>query len=345
MKIPEEILQEPTFHIKQNFALKNLTTIGVGGNASFYSEIDDLTALSKLIDLCEMHKTPFIVIGSGSNLLISDQGLDLLVIRNQVSDILIIDSPKPQTIPFKEDDLVKISVASGTTLQALVDFTITYGLSGLEKLTGIPGTVGGAIYGNAGAYGQTISDHLTHTLVRYNGLESAWDKQSCYFSYRDSIFKVNHQNILSATFILTATNPHILQQQADEILVARLKKYPPGIKCPGSFFKNLLVEDLPPQILNDISNLKDYFGKVPAWYFLQEVGAIGMRVGGAAVSNIHANLIENTGNATSQDFYDLTTILNKKVKEKFNTTLIPEVQILGQFTSPSTVRYLASPKH
>lgn len=333
MKIVEEILHEPTFHIKPSFPLKNLTTIGVGGIASYYSEIDDLSALARAIDLCEKHKIPFLIIGHGSNLLVSDLGLDLLVIKNNVSDILIIDSPRPKTNPFKEGDLVKISVTAGTPLQALVDFTIQHGLGGLEKLTGIPGTVGGAIHGNAGAYGQTISDHLTHVLVRYNGLESAWNKQYCKFGYRDSIFKSNQQTILSTTFVLTASSSADLQAEADNTLIARLKKYPPGIKCPGSFFKNLLAEDLPSQILDQIPNLKDYYGKIPAWYFLQEVGAQGMRVGGAAVSNIHANLIENTGNATAQNFYDLTTLLNDRVKQKFGITLQPEVQLLGQFTS------------
>lgn len=332
MQITNTILNNPNFHIRSNFPLKNITTIGVGGPAKYYSEIDDITVLTALINQLESTKTPFLVIGGGSNLLISDHGLDLVVIRNIASEIILPDTPLQSLRLLKSGDIVRVSVTAGTTLQSFVDFTIQHGLAGLQKLTGIPGSVGGAIYGNAGAYGQTISDHLTHTLVYYQKHKSSYPHPACKFSYRDSVFKTTHQTIISADFVLTVSDPHSLQQEADHTLIARLKKYPPGIQCPGSFFKNLLAENLPQSLLDTIPNLKDYYGKVPAWYFLEVVGAKGMSIGGARVSDIHANLIENTGRARAQDFYDLTTLLQQKVQEKFGITLEPEVQILGSFT-------------
>lgn len=297
--------------------MSNVTTLNIGGPAKDFKVAK---SEKELIDFIKANQ-PFLVIGEGSNLLVSDQGVDKLVIKNEVSEIV-------------QDGSV-VTVKSGTILQNLVDFTISHGLSGLQNLTGIPGTVGGAIYGNAGAYGQTISDHLISVVIldpsvirnEVKDLKTL-SKDECNFGYRDSGFKKNGYIILEATFKLEPGKPEELKKVADEILAKRLLKYPKGIKCPGSFFKNLVVSELPQDILNKIKE-KQVFGKIPAGALLEEVGAKGDKLRQIEIASYHANLFINRGGGRAEDFYNLAKKYAKKVKEKFGISLEPEVQLIN----------------
>src|SRR3989338_11626749 len=189
---------------QSNFPLSSITTLGIGGPAS---QLITITSENELQDiLSQLPTTNYqlpLIIGGGSNLLVSDDGYPGTIIKNEIKGIQI-----------NGNNLV---VNSGTTLQDLVDFSIKQGLSGLQKMTGIPGTVGGAIYGNAGAYGQTISDHLVDVTV-YDGQDIVTlSKDQCEFNYRDSGFKRNKYTILEVTFQLEKSAEN-LQKQADEVL-------------------------------------------------------------------------------------------------------------------------------
>ncbi|MCR4305460.1 MAG: UDP-N-acetylmuramate dehydrogenase [Candidatus Daviesbacteria bacterium] len=336
--------------LTDNYPLKNVTTLSIGGPARKFAEVQTKEELMEAITLSKDQKLPYLVIGGGSNLLVSDDGVNYLVIKNRLTGITHSGN--------------EVKVKSGTVLQDLVDYTIKHGLAGLQNLAGIPGTVGGAVYGNAGAYGQTISDHLTEVTVlssssvipakagiyidkqslrsygsKFYGsrIEYGMTKEDCQFNYRDSIFKQTEQAlscenkdiILEVTFQLEPGDPELLAAKAQDTLTKRLVKYPPGIKCPGSFFKNLVASKIPPEILKNIPPEKIVYGKVPAGALLEEVGAKGQSIDGIEIASYHANLFINQGSGSASAFYKLAKTYAEKVKEKFNISLEPEVQLIN----------------
>lgn len=301
--------------IKSNYPLSEVTTLQIGGPAKKFVSTTSTSELTSAIQYAKQNNMKYLVIGGGSNLLVNDEGVDKLVIKNGI-------------VGIKHQGLI-VKVKSGTLLQELVDYSIQHGLSGLQKLTGIPGTVGGAVYGNAGAYGQTISDHIVE-IVAYNGQRIITpSRDQCEFDYRDSGFKKNHFTILEVIFQLENEDPETLQQESKDVLSKRLIKYPPGIKCPGSFFKNLVADDLPKEILQKIPPEKITYGKISAGYLLESVGAQGQRLDGIEIADYHANLFINKGGGTAKAFYDLAKKYADKVYEKFGISLEPEVQLIN----------------
>lgn len=295
--------------------LSKYTTLNLGGPAEYFAEANSEKEMLELIQYADKNKIPYLVIGEGSNMLVSDEGYKGLVIKNSINKIDFKDSV--------------VTVGSGTKLRELIHFTIEKGLSGMEKLAGIPGTVGGAIYGNAGGYGETISDNLLRIKV-FDGKKIFWmDKKECNFSYRESIFKKNKFLVLEAEFKLQKSNYEKVKEKANEVMAERMKKYSLKIKSPGSFFKNILASDLTKEQLAKVPKGKIVFGKIPAGYFLEEVGAKGEKKGGIKISDSHANFIINENNGTAKEFYELAMEYKDKVKEKFGIELEPEVQLVG----------------
>ncbi|OGE38001.1 UDP-N-acetylenolpyruvoylglucosamine reductase [Candidatus Daviesbacteria bacterium RIFCSPLOWO2_01_FULL_39_12] len=301
--------------IKSNYPLKNITTLQIGGLAKKFVSINSVDELKEAVQYANTNNLNHLVIGGGSNLLVSDDGVDMLIIKNEIGGIA--------------SQGLTLQVKSGTILQDLVNYSISHGLSGLQKLTGIPGTLGGAVYGNAGAYGQTISDHITE-VVFYDGQHIATlSKDQCGFNYRDSGFKRNHNIILEVTFQLEKADSDILAKETAEILSKRLVKYPKGIKCPGSFFKNIVTDTLPQEILQKIPKEAVVYGKLPAGYLLESVGAKGQQLDGIEIAPYHANLFVNKGSGSATAFYDLAKKYADLVKQKFGILLEPEVQLIN----------------
>lgn len=300
---------------KVNEPMANYTTLKIGGPAALFIEAKSEKELVSLIKLAFKNKVPYFLLAGGSNLLISDSGFKGLVIH-----------PKFIGIKSKGE---KVIVKAGTPLSTLVDFLIESGLSGMEKMVAIPGTVGGAIYGNAGAYGQTISDTLIRVKV-FDSKKVKWvSKRDCGFSYRESVFKKMGAIILEGEFLLTHAAMDVLKTSASGTLKIRQEKYPPGMLCPGSFFKNVPATNLSKSQLSKIPSEKILYGKVPAGYFLETVGAKGARLGDIKIAEYHANLFINLGNGKASDFYRLAEKYQRKVKDKFGIKLEPEVQLLG----------------
>ncbi|MBU2036514.1 UDP-N-acetylmuramoyl-L-alanine--D-glutamate ligase, partial [Patescibacteria group bacterium] len=228
---------------------------------------------------------------------------------------------------FLKDE--KIIVNSGTFLFQLVIFSVKNCFTGMEKLMGIPGTVGGAIYGNAGAYSKSTSDFLIRVKVT-DGDKPYWiSKKDLEFSYRDSNFKKDKRLILEAEFKLKKEEKGIVESNLNKILKDRQRKYKEGIYCPGSFFKNIEVKDLSKSILSKIPKEKIVYGKIPAGYLLESVSSKGLKIGNIEVSKEHANFFINKGGGTAKDFYDLAMLLRKKVFDKYGISLEPEVQVIG----------------
>ncbi len=301
--------------LKKDVSFSSLTTLQIGGPIKYFIETTNQEELVSLLSFAKENSLNFLIIGGGSNLLVSDDGFDGLVIKNSITDI-------------KQENL-KLTVQAGALLQDLVNFAIEKGLAGVNKLNGIPGTVGGAIYGNAAAYGQSTGEYI-RSVKGFDGDKIVeLSNQDCNFSYRDSNFKKNGIIILEAVFELIPANPSELKKEAEEIIAKRLEKYPPDIKCPGSFFKNILIENLTKKQSDLIPQDRDFYGKVPAWYFLNEVGAQGQQIGQAKIAEIHGNLFMNLGKSSAKDFYNLAKEYSNKVKEKFGITLEPEVQLIN----------------
>jgi len=301
--------------MKKNEPMSRYTTIRIGGPAKFFIEVEREEKLISIISKARKDKLPYLVIGSGSNLLVHDKGFDGLIIHNKITGI--------------NKHGLNVSVKTGTKLGKFIDFLIDHRLDGMQKMIGIPGTVGGAVFGNAGAYGQTVSDYLKKVKV-FNGRKSFWiEKKDCKFGYRESIFKKNEYVLLEVQFKFKEGNLYELHEEAERILTIRNKKYPKSLKCPGSFFKNIFAKDLTKDVLSKIPKDKIVFGKIPAGYLLEAVGAKGKKLGRIKIADYHANFFINQGNGKASDFYKLALIYSNKVKKKFGIRLEPEVQLVG----------------
>ncbi len=259
---------------------------------------------------------PFILIGNGSNLVVSDDGVDCVVIR------YVSDTP---LIQIKRQDIV---VSGSTSLDALALYAAENGLKGLNCTTGIPGTVGGAIAGNAGAFGKQIGDCLkSASLISKTGVKKEAAPDDLGFSYRHSILKKTKDIVLEACLSLCAGDKDALLKERQEILDLRREKHPDinTHPCAGSFFRNIeptSKADKRQACLPD---------RQAAGWFLDQAGAKQMRCGGAAVFEKHANIIINAGSATSQDVLTLSKKMAQAVKAKFNLDLVREVQLVGKF--------------
>ena len=255
-----------------------------------------------------------VIIGGGTNLIVADDGFDGVVLKFTADQISAAESV--------------VTVAAGAVLQDLVDFTVDRGLRGLETLAGIPGWAGAAIYGNAGAYGHSISK-CVRTVRFSDGPETrVFTNAQCEFRYRESIFKLRKEwIILSAELTMLPGVSEELRKTASDIVRVRNEKFPPTMKCAGSIFKNFLFADLAVEVPEKIVRE----GKVPAAYFLEQVGAKGMRVGGIEVAGYHANLIYNAGGGTARELCELISELKRRVHDRFNITLEEEVQFVGEF--------------
>jgi UDP-N-acetylmuramate dehydrogenase len=303
---------------QKDVSLKNFTTLQIGGPAQYFIEVNTKEELTEALRFAEENSLPFLVIGGGSNLLISDQGFEGLIIKNSIPGIK------------REGDNFRVS--AGVSLQDLVDLTIEEGLDGIYKMTGVPGTVGGAIYGRAGAYGHSITDYLVEVTV-YNPKTKevkTLQKDQIKFGYRDSEFKINGLIILEAVFgPLPKKDQAEIKKEAGEIRAKREAKYTPGTLSPGSFFKNVIAEDLPPNILEKVKEDITPFGKIPAGRLIERVGGKGDKLGQIKIAENHGNTFINLGEGTADDFYNLAKKYFKLVKDEFNIELEPEVQLIN----------------
>jgi len=256
------------------------------------------------------------VIGGGTNLIVSDQGFRGLVLRYRGVQI--------------EAHSPCVRAEGGAELQDLVEFSIGRGLKGLETLAGIPGSVGGAVYGNAGAYGHAISERVVEVRFFDGEQVRVFTNHECRFQYRESIFKDHKGWIIFSTGLhLEPADACLLCETASDIVKIRNEKFPVTMKCAGSIFKNLMRNELPPAAASEVPERVVREGKVPAAWFLDQVGAKGMRRGEIQVAAYHANLVYNDGAGTAADLCALIDELRMRVRERFGLVLEEEVQFVG----------------
>ncbi|NCB45871.1 UDP-N-acetylmuramate dehydrogenase [bacterium] len=295
--------------IKNNYPLKDLTTFHIGGPADFFFEAETAQDIVDAVNYAKTANLPYFVIGGGSNLVISDKGIAGLVIQNSIKNIKQIDF-----------DNQTITLSTGHMLSELVNTAEKEGFTGAEPFAGIPGSLGGAICGNAGAYGKSISDILLEAeILLSDGVVKTVNKDFFDFSYRTSILKRESHIVLAATFALKQGNPEAIAQEIAQIKATRKTKHPgKEIGCAGSFFKNL-----PP---NPGESKRRAAGEI-----LEKIGAKKISFGGACVYENHANFIINKGNAKASDVRSLAKILIDKVKELYGVELEEEVRYVGRW--------------
>ena len=259
---------------------------------------------------------PTMVIGGGTNLIVSDEGFRGIVLRYRAEALLAANG--------------RVVAQAGAVLQDLVDFTIDRGLKGLETLSGIPGSVGAAVYGNAGAYGHSISERVVKVQFFDGQGVRVFGNEECEFRYRESIFKRRKEWIIFSTqLLLDEADAGELRKVADDILKVRNEKFPVTMKCAGSIFKNLLLRELPPAVQAEVPEKVVREGKIPAAWFLEQVGAKGMSRGEIRVADYHANLIYNTGSGTAADLRAVIDELKARVRARFGIEIEEEVQYVG----------------
>lgn len=305
---------------KKNIDIAKYTYFGLKGLVSSLIEIDNPEQLKQIIFEAKNNKLNYFIIGEGSNIVVQDKKYSGLVIVYRERG----EAWKANSITQKNNRLI---VYGSVPLWKVVRYSTENGLAGLESLAGIPGNLAGAIYGNAGAYGHSVSEVVEKVLV-FDGKKEFWlSKKDCVFSYRESIFKKKKWVILSAQLKFKLNDRNKLKKQVETLIAKRAERYT-KIKCPGSFFKNVLVSKLSKKVLTKIDKTKIVEGKIPAGYLLEVVGAKGMNIGGLYVADYHGNLLINDGQATYRDVEKLVKILKEKVKTKFGIKLEEEVRYL-----------------
>jgi len=317
----DQLARIPNVSVSEGVLLSRHTRFGIGGPADVFVQAASEQAFAEVLRVAQASGATYSVIGDGTNLIVSDQGFGGIVLRLTAKSI--------------EQEGAIVRAEAGAELQALVDYSNDRGLRGLETMTGIPGSVGAAVYGNAGAYGHSIDERVRQVRFLNGSAVRSFGPKECHFRYRESIFK-EHKDwvILSVEMAMTPAPPAELRETAEEILKIRLTKYPTTMKCAGSIFKNLILAELPESIRRQIPDRVVREGKAPSAFFLEQVGAKGMRCGGIQVADYHANLIYNAGDGTARELCELIGELKSRVRKQFGLELEEEVQYVGFSPAP-----------
>ncbi|MEO8025251.1 MAG: UDP-N-acetylmuramate dehydrogenase [Bryobacteraceae bacterium] len=311
-----QLARIPGLTVTPNAPLSQYTRFGIGGPTDQLVDAATEDAFVAVLNALRESGTPYVVIGGGSNLIVSDAGYRGVVLRFTGSTVTAAGS--------------RIHVETGAFLQDLVDASIAHGLAGMHTMTRIPGWVGGAVYGNAGAYGHSIQERVRSVRFFDGAKTREFDNTACEFHYRESIFKKHKDWILfSADLEFPSGDPVELRREADEIQRVRDEKYPPSMRCAGSIFKNLIAAELPDAVRERVPEKVVREGKIPSAWFLEQTGAKGMKNGGIEVATYHANLIYNAGGGTAQQVREVIQELKRRVRAQFAFEVEEEVQYVG----------------
>lgn len=302
-------------NLKENVVLRDYTTIKVGGVADWFVQVHTLDELVNALGVARKHKVPYLVLGNGANVIVSDSGFAGLVIRNRTGNIAFADRSQ-------------VIVDSGVLLAQLILAAASKNLSGLEWLFSIPGSVGGAVYGNAGAHGYSIGSFVRSvTLMRADGKIVRVSPKWMQFEYRSSRLKKvdlsgDKSVILSVKLQLARSKQEDIQARLRQVKEWRIANQPLGEFTAGSMFRN-------PGAGHAFSSKK--MSRNTSWSVIRESKADSLQVGDARVSKKHANFIQNRGKATAKDIRALAEKIRQQVKEKTGIELKEEVEYVGHW--------------
>lgn len=286
--------------VRENEPLANHTTIKIGGPADCFIEPSSLENLQRTMELIRKHQVKWRAIGRGSNLLVSDKGIEGMVIKLGAG------------LDHLEIRGTEVTVDAGYSIVALATSIGKKGLSGLEFASGIPGSVGGAVYMNAGAHGSDISKILTKALILFENGNLEWlSNEEMEFSYRTSVLQKKRPGIVvRAVFQLCEGEKENIQAEMKKNKDYRKDTQPWNLPCAGSIFRN---------------PLPNFAGKL-----IEEEGLKGFSIGGAKISEMHGNFIVNSGGATAEDVLSLIQYVKDKIYETKQIKMETEVEIIGR---------------
>lgn len=312
--------------IKQNIPLAQLTTFKIGGSAKFFIEVKTKDDLLEALDWAKKNKEQYVILAGGSNILINDKGINGLVIKVCNKNITVRGE--------------RIECGAGANLIKTARLVANNGLTGMEWAVSIPGTVGGAVRGNAGAYGSCIQD-LVETAEVFNPKHLGKKKfiqfsnKDCQFKYKESIFKQSPWSsglIWQIILKLRKGNVNNINGLISKYLEHR-EQTQPKLPSAGCIFKNVEIANLrqsTPTYANEAMETGAVKGgKVGAGWLIEKAGLKGKTIGGAKISLEHANFIINIGKATAEDVVMLISFIKQRVRDKFNIQLNEEIQYFG----------------
>lgn len=290
---------------KENIILNELmnkyTTFKIGGPAECLIKINNINDLKEVLQFAEKNKINITVIGNGSNLLVTDKGIKGIVLLNRLEDIQIKDN----------ENNIELIVKSGTKMSIIARKCLEQNITGFEELSGIPGTIGGAVIMNAGAHSKEMKDIVKSVkCIDYKGNEYEFLNEELKFEYRNSKLKHKKYIITEVNLILNKGNQTEIKNKMDEYKKYRKEKQPIEYPSAGSTFKRG----------------EDYITAK----LIDEAGLKGHKIGGAEISKKHSGFIINTGNATANDVLELVEYVKKEVNLKFNKNIELEIEIIGE---------------
>lgn len=291
-------LKKQGINIKKQIPLSRYTFTKTGGEAEYLAFPKNIAEVEKLVKITREHKIPLTIIGNASNLIIRDGGIDgLVIILTDLKEIKVKDG--------------RVTAEAGAKIVDTAFTAANHGLSGLEFAAGIPGSVGGGVFMNAGAYGGEMKDAIesVYVLTR-SGEFKTYSNEQMKFSYRHSLVQDNGDIVLSATFLLTPGDRLEILDQMHYLNALRRYKQPLEYPSCGSVFKRPTGHFVGPMII--------------------KAGLQGTQIGGAQDSTKHAGFIVNKGGATATDYLNLIHLIQKVIKEKYDIDLHTEVRIIGK---------------
>jgi len=301
--------------VKENVLLAPHTTFHIGGKARYFFVAKTKNDLVRAVREAREHKIPFFVLSGGSNLLVSDKGFGGLIIKIQNSNFKIHN--------------IRLYAGAGTSMETLVKETTKRGLAGFEWAGGLPGSVGGAVRGNAGAFGGETKDAILQVeCLDQKGRTRMLSKKACRFSYRSSVFKEKKWIVLSAVFHLKKGSAQSLQSAAQDHIAYRKERHPLEFPNAGSIFKNCDLKKIPSSLRDFVKDVVkiDPFPVVPTAFLISQANLKGLRVGDAQVSEKHPNYIVNRGKARAADVLLLIKKVKSIIKKKFSVGLEEEIE-------------------
>lgn len=304
--------------LKQNIVLAKYTTYKIGGPADCFFIAQTLGDLKSALQFAEDNNLPVFILAGGSNVLFSDEGFRGLVIKIDIKDLTVKGN--------------EIEAGAGILMVDLVNRSVKLSLKGLEWAGGLPGTLGGAIRGNAGCFGSEIKDIVAKVTTTEKNSEAGvkiYFNDDCKFGYRDSVFKHGDEIILSAVLKFQPGNKDTLEAEVFEHIKYRQMKH--RIPSCGSVFKNCPLKIIPGEIQKRFKDKikTDPFPIMPIGVLVAACGLSGKAIGGAKITEEHANIIVNFNNAKANDILTIINLVKETVKDKFSVELEEEVQLVG----------------
>src|SRR3989344_2378603 len=309
----------------ENISLKDISYYKIGGRAKYFFEAKNVEEIKQAIERARALYERIFVLGSGTNILINDDGFDGLIIK-----------PDLKIIEFGDNS---VRAGAGVLMNNLVDLLVEENFSGFEWAAGLPGTVGGAVRGNAGAFGGEIKDMVSKVIsldILSSGLKIIERSLSdCFFDYRSSIFKNQSSGkfktkeiILEVVFNIKKGDLSEIREATERNINYRRDKHPLEYPSLGSSFKNILLSRINADIKFAVPVKNDPFPVIPAAYLISECGLKGVSCGGAMISPKHPNFIVNILDATAKDVVNLIELAKNEVRKKFNLELEEEIEYL-----------------